>query len=273
MTEPLATFRGVRGSMPVSGPHTNRYGGHTICIDIDAGAPARVLIDAGTGIALVHNDGSPNDVSDYHVFFTHYHWDHIQGLLFFQPLYESANSFTFYGHRWGEMDSREAIEGALRPPWFPVPIEETAARKRYVTIGRAALQVGSLHIAAAPLSHPQGVTAYRIDGPNRSMVIATDSERGDEAADATLRELAAGADVLVHDAQYSPEEYETRRIGWGHSTWSQAAEAAHAVGAKELILVSHDPHRTDDEIDEFVAGARETFRATRAAYEGMQIEL
>lgn len=259
--------------MPVSGPHTNRYGGHTICIDIDAGAPSLVLIDAGTGISRLHRDGSPADVSDYHVFLTHYHWDHIQGLLFFQPLYQASNSFTFYGHRWGELSSREAIEGALRPPWFPVPIQETAARKRYVTIDRTVRQVGALQITAAPLSHPQGVTAYRIDGPNRSMVVATDSERGDATADAALRELAAGAHILVHDAQYSPKEYEDQHVGWGHSTWAQAAEAAHEAGVEELILVSHDPRRTDDEIDDLVTTAREAFEHTQAAFEGMQVEL
>ena len=273
MTQPMLTFRGVRGSMPVSGAQTNRHGGHTLCIDIDAGESSMVLIDAGTGITRLHREGSPEHITEYHVFLTHYHWDHIQGLLFFRPLYDDANSFTFYGHGWEGMSSRDAIEGALRPPWFPVSIRDTAAHKRYVTIERTVFEIGDLKVTAAPLRHPQGVTAYRVDGPDRSIVVATDCERGDSVADEALRDLAAGADMLVHDAQYSPEEYEDHYVGWGHSTWAQAAQAAEEAGVRELILVSHDPARTDDEIDGLVAMAREAFPNTRAAFEGLQIEL
>jgi len=273
MTASTLTFRGVRGSMPVSGSQTNRHGGHTLCIDIEAGPASTVVIDGGTGITDLHRDRVSGGGTDYHVFLTHYHWDHIQGLLFFKPLYEASNSFTFYGHRWNGMSSQEAIEGALRPPWFPVAMAETAARKSYVTIERAVFQIGELEITAAPLHHPQGVTAYRIDGPSRSIVIATDCERGDSRADGVLRELAANADILVHDAQYSPEEYEDHYVGWGHSTWAQAADAAQDAGVGELILVSHDPARTDDEIDGLVARTRDIFPNARAAFEGMQIEL
>ena len=270
---PTLTFRGVRGSMPVSGSATTRHGGHTLCIDINTGPAQVVLIDAGTGLTKLHREGSPHGPTDYHVFLTHYHWDHIQGLLFFRPLFEAENSFTFYGHQWEGMSSKDAIEGALRPPWFPVSIEDTAAQKTYVTIEKSEFQLGDLTITAAPLRHPQGVTAYRVDGPEKSLVVATDCERGEIAADENLRRLASGADILVHDAQYSPEEYADHYVGWGHSTWAQAAQAAHEAGVKELILVSHDPARTDDEIDKLVELAKGSFPDTRAAFEGMQIEL
>ena len=273
MTNPTLTFKGVRGSMPVSGAQTNRHGGHTLCIEISAGHRSSVLIDAGTGITKLHRAGAPDGPTDYHVFLTHYHWDHLQGLLFFRPLFEADNTFTFYGHQWDNMSSKDAIEGALRPPWFPVSIQDTAAEKAYVTIGETVFEIGDVKITAAPLRHPQGVTAYRIDGPTGSVVVATDCERGEAKADGRLRELATGADVLVHDAQYSPEEYEDHFVGWGHSTWVQAAQAAHEAGVKELILVSHDPARTDDEIDNLVELAKGSFANTQAAFEGMQIEL
>lgn len=270
---PMLTFRGVRGSMPVSGLETVRYGGNTMCIDIPAGDTARLLVDGGTGITGLFQDGSCNGVTEYHIFLTHYHWDHIQGLPFFRPLFDPDNSFTFYGHSWNGMNPREAIEGALRPPWFPVSIESTAAQKRYVTIDTTELDIGGLKIAAASLRHPQGVTAYRLTGPTRSLVIATDCERGDPDADAALQSLAEGVDVLVHDAQYSPDEYETRYEGWGHSTWAQAAQAAWEADARKLVLVSHDPARTDNDIDGIVAAARKLFPETTAAFEGMQIAL
>lgn len=270
---PTLTFRGVRGSLPVSGADTNRHGGHTLCIDISAGDRSVVLIDGGTGVIRLNGEGTPSGPTDYHVFLTHYHWDHIQGLLFFRPLFDPDNHFTFYGHQWDGMSSREAIEGALRPPWFPISIQDTAAGKAYVTLEEATFELGSLKVTAAPLRHPQGVTAYRIDGPTRSVVVATDCERGELDADERLRRLASGADILVHDAQYSPEEYEDHYVGWGHSTWAQAAQAARESGVGQLVLVSHDPARTDDEIDALVKRAAEDFPNTTAAFEGLSFAL
>lgn len=265
--------------MPVSGEHTNRHGGHTLCVEINPGGDSLILIDGGTGITRLERNGTAAAARDFHVFLTHYHWDHIQGLLFFRPLYDPANSFTFYGHGWNGLSAQQAIEGALQPPWFPVSIQDTEAKKTYVTIEETSsgtesvYRLGALQITAAPLQHPQGVTSYRIDGPNRSVVIATDCERGDPVADERLRRLAAGADILVHDAQYSPDEYEHHYVGWGHSTWAQAIEASREAGVQELILVSHDPARSDDEIDELVRIAQQEFPNTSAAREQMRIEL
>jgi phosphoribosyl 1,2-cyclic phosphodiesterase len=258
--------------MPVSGPATEKYGGHTLCIDIDPGPGIRVIIDGGTGISALAQDlVIPPDGIDFHVFLTHYHWDHLQGILFFPPLYDARNRFTFYGHSWEGMGAREAIEGALRPPWFPVSIFETAAPKEYVDVAAAPFQVGPLAINAAALHHPQGVTAYRIANGARRVVLATDYERGEPTADEALRGLAEGADVLIHDAQYTPDEYPSHYQGWGHSTRHHAVESALEAGVQRLILVSHDPHRSDNEIDAIVEAARTEFPTTEAAYEGMQL--
>lgn len=268
----VLTFHGVRGSMPVSGSATSRYGGHTLCIDIDVGDQHRVIVDAGTGITALADDlDVPATGMDFHVFFTHYHWDHIQGLVFFPPLYQEANRFTFYGHRPQGMTVRQSLEEALRPPWFPISIVETPASKMYVDVEEGPFQVGDLVVRTAALHHPQGVTAYRIDHGERSVVLATDYERGDENADQALRELAEGADVLIHDAQYTPDEYPVRFIGWGHSTRHHAVQAARDAGVGRLVLISHDPTRTDDQVDAIVQSARDEFSATEAALEGMQI--
>lgn len=270
----ILTFRGVRGSMPVSGPTTEKYGGRTLCIDIDTGTDLRMIIDGGTGIsALAQELVIPPEGIEFHVFLTHYHWDHLQGILFFPPLYDERNRFTFYGHSWNGMGVKQAIEGALRPPWFPVSILETAADKEYVDVTGSPFRVGRLTVDAAPLHHPQGVTAYRVANGARSVVLATDYERGEPTSDETLRVFAAGTDVLIHDAQYTPDEYPSLYVGWGHSTRHHAVEAALETGAQRLVLVSHDPHRSDAEIDAIVESAREEFPATDAAYEGMRIEL
>lgn len=265
----VATFRGVRGSIPVSGPELSRHGGHTTCIDIATPGGAVVIIDGGTGITTVEPESDSR--GEYHIFLTHYHWDHLQGLLFFPPLLDARSSFTFYGHTWDGVGVEGWLRNALRPPWFPISIDDAPAQKRYVDVG-SSHSVGDLAIRSTALQHPQGVTAYRIDGPSRSIVVATDCERGDPGADEALRRLAEGSDVLVHDAQYTPEEYDRFR-GWGHSTWRHAVDAAADSKTGELILTSHAPARSDVEIDEIVSRARARFANTRAAAEGLQIPL
>ncbi len=268
----VLTFRGVRGSMPVSGPSTDRYGGHTLCLDIDAGPGRRYVVDGGTGLVGLDEDlVIPEEGVDFHFFLTHYHWDHIQGLLFFAPIFDERNTFTFYGHGWNGWDVRRTIESALRPPWFPVSIAETAASKTYVDVREGPFDFDGLLVTPTALHHPQGVSAYRFDLGEASVVIATDYERGDPDSDRALGRLAGGADVLIHDAQYTPDEYPGHYLGWGHSTRHHATDAAREAGVGRLILVSHDPSRTDDEIDAILESARHDFPATDAAYEGMTL--
>lgn len=269
---PIMTFHGVRGSMPVSGPGVAHYGGHTLCIDIAVDDHRWVVIDAGTGITrLSETIEVPPAGAEFHVFLTHYHWDHIQGLPFFHPLYDDRNSFTFYGHSWEGRNVQELLEDAIHPPWFPVSIRETGADKHYVEVEDGPFELHGLRVSSASLRHPQGVTAYRFEYGATAMVLATDYERGDAEADEALRVLASGADVLIHDAQYRPEEYPRSYVGWGHSTRVHAAEAAAQAGVGKLVLVSHEPGRADGEVDEIVLAAREDFPETVAAHEGMQI--
>jgi len=268
----VLTFRGVRGSAPVSGPATDRYGGRTLCIDIDVDPGRRYIIDGGTGLMALNGDLEVSDDGlEFHCFLTHYHWDHIQGLLFFPPIFDARNRFILYGHSWDGWTVRRTLEEALRPPWFPISIADTPAAKEYVDVQEGPFDVGSLRVLPAALHHPQGVTAYRFDHGERSVVIATDYERGDPDSDAALARLAEGAGILIHDAQYTPDEYPDHYLGWGHSTRHHAVEAAREAGVERLILVSHDPARSDDEIDAIVEMARDEFPATEAAFEGMTI--
>ncbi|MFQ5947569.1 MAG: MBL fold metallo-hydrolase [Acidimicrobiia bacterium] len=269
------TIRGVRGSMAVGGVATQRYGGSTICLDVDPGLHRRIVIDCGTGIRSLAGDlpdPGPDGIH-FSVFMTHYHWDHLQGLPFFRPLYDARHSFTFYGYPWDGRGVEEVIAGAVAPPWFPVSLGETPSTKSFVELGGDPITVGDVTVTYTRLHHPQGVTAYRLDHGDRSIALATDTEAGDPAADAALRELATGVDVLIHDAQYLPEEQEGQYRGWGHSTWRHAVAAARASGSGRLILMSHDPDRSDAEIDAMVERARREFPSLEAAYEGMEIEL
>ncbi len=267
-------FRGVRGSIGSPGKSTLRYGGHTACLTARLAPESWLVLDGGSGLRTLHADlpPSPAGTLHFHVLFTHYHRDHIEGLMLFDPLYESACRFTFYGHRWGDVGVREALIGILRPPWASVALEETRSEKVYRDLDGAGIEIGGIRISTAPLRHPQGATAYRLDRGPRSIVVATDTEGGDPDHDDALRSLARDVDVLVVDAQYTPDEYGERR-GRGHGTWEHATRIARECGARRLVLFHHDPDRTDDELDAIVEAARSAHPRVEAAHEGMSLAL
>jgi phosphoribosyl 1,2-cyclic phosphodiesterase len=207
------------------------------------------------------------------VLLTHYHLDHLIGLPSFQPLYDRRCRFTFYGVGWEDRGVQNTLDRFLGPPWFPISFGETGSVKRFVDLDRQRIEIEGLRITSARLNHPQGVTAFRLESAGRSVVFATDHEVGDPAADERLRALAEGCDILIHDAQYTPDEYDRRHRGWGHSTWSHAVEAARNAGAGRLILFHHDPERTDDEIDSIVEVAARSFPDVAGAREGMSLRL
>ena len=266
-------FHGARGSVPVGHETFDRYGGATICLSLELAEGHYLLIDAGTGIRAFEQDLPGEGNLLFSVLLSHYHWDHLLGLPFFRPLFDASNTFHFYGVEREGRSVEEGIAGVFQPPWFPLPLQETPSAKTYVDLADDnPIKIRDLTVHFDGLMHPQGVTAYRLEMGNSSVVFATDVERGDPASDDALRRLAQGADVLIHDAQYEPGEYDLHE-GWGHSTWRHAVEAAEAAEVERLILVSHDPDRTDEKVDEIVEAAREKFPNTDAAYAGMEIPL
>lgn len=263
------TIHGARGSTSVSGPDVVRYGGDTTCFAVRVTDTHVVLIDVGSGVHMVQRSLPSMAECRFTVFLTHYHWDHIMGLPMFAPAWSAGNHLAFYG-RGSEDEVRRSLGDAIRPPWFPVSLVESPAQVEMHTSPET-MEVGPLRVSSISLHHPQGVLGYRIDGPEASIVIATDHEAGTEA-DERLVAFARGADVLVHDAQYTGDEIEAKR-GWGHSTWQDAVAAAEAAGVSRLVLTSHDPMRTDDEIDAIVARARVEFPNTDAAHPVLTLPL
>jgi ribonuclease BN (tRNA processing enzyme) len=170
------------------------------------------------------------------------------------------------------MAVNEVVHRILAPPWFPISLAEVPAMQHFVALNGDGFSIAGIEIQPEQLEHPQGVAAFRLTGPERSVVFATDYERGvSRHLDDRLDELACGVDILVHDAQYTPEEYEREHKGWGHSTWQMAVEAATSAGVGELLLMSHDPDRTDEGVDAIVERARHSGLDVGAAFEGLTI--
>ncbi|HEX7284811.1 MAG TPA: MBL fold metallo-hydrolase [Candidatus Angelobacter sp.] len=271
----LVRFWGVRGSTPTPQSDNLRYGGNTSCVEVRLNGSLYVF-DCGTGFRNLGRHlemESPGDPLRAHVFLSHFHWDHIQGIPFFGPLYNSAqNNFAF--HSSGKNRGlQRALEEQMSEPYFPVNMSEMAAQRRFYDIEEGRLEFDDCVVHTRRLNHPQGCLGFRIESKGKTVVYATDNEPGQTEFDKKVRELAEGADLLIYDAQYLPEEYEARRRGWGHSHWREAVNVVMESGAKELVLFHHDPDHSDTCIDSVVAKAREYYPKVRAAAEGMEIEL
>lgn len=255
---------GARGSIPVSGDSFSRYGGNTTSFAVVVDDVAVAFIDAGTGLMDIRLRGLRLAPS-VGVFLTHYHWDHTQGLSMMEDMWRGSCDICV----WGPGDPMATLERAISPPLFPVSIVDVPRIRFAATDGP--VEIAGVSISPFAVNHPQGACGYRVEGPTRTVVIATDHEAGTDL-DGGIVEAARDADVLIHDAQYLTEELATH-AGWGHSSCEQAVEAALASGVSELLLTSHDPRRTDHEIDEMIAKARTLFPGSDGARSGMEITL
>lgn len=255
---------GARGSIPVSGPDFVRYGGNTTSFAIIVDDVAVAFVDAGTGLSSYRSYGVRIGGA-VAIFLSHYHWDHIQGLTMLDQLWKGACDIRVLGPG----SPREVLSGAIRPPYFPVAIDDAAAITCDPMTGP--VEVAGIVFTAFPLHHPQGAVGYRIDGPRRSIAIVADHESG-STVDDDVRAAITDVDVLIHDAQYLPEEA-GEHTGWGHSTYEDAIRMARDIGASELILTSHDPRRTDRAIDSTMSHVRDEFDAAFAAGQGLEVTL
>lgn len=295
-----ARFWGVRGTRPVAA--TSRTGGNTTCLELSYGRH-RILFDAGSGIVALGDslmrewDGlSPELRSPLTLLFTHAHHDHLCGLPFFAPLYRPDAELHLLGPDLAGMRFGEIIAGYMRSPYFPVDFRELPSRRRLRSIRDGARLVWAADAdgpvvwkprRAAPHDalvvdvlhsrlHPRdGTLVYRVSAGGASLVFATDVEIGanGSAAEQRLVRFASGADILIHDAQYSEDDYDgvISHRGFGHSTPTMAARVARAAGVRELILFHHDPGYDDTDVDALEQAARGAFPAVRAAREGLEI--
>jgi phosphoribosyl 1,2-cyclic phosphodiesterase len=233
-----------------------------------------LILDCGTGLRMLGNElsglkrGIPRH---YHVFLSHYHFDHIEGLPFFPPLYDSHSAITFHGFRSAGRSVQQVLEGLIAPPYFPVRLAGVPSKVEYVDTDGLPVKVGDVEVSCLPLRHPDGSLSYRLQHGGRIIVFATDHEHGDEATDSALVRFAEGADYLIYDATYLQAEYESLRRGWGHSTWYAAVKTARLAKVKTLVLFHHHPDHSDQDLEEILRVAREELPSTEIAKEGMEL--
>ena len=276
------TFWGVRGSIPSPGPDTVAVGGNTSCVEVRAGK-LLLVFDGGTGLRVLGKTLLKEMPVTAHLFFSHVHWDHIQGFPFFDPAFVPGNVIHLYGGNNVSRTLEETLAGQMDHPSFPVHLTDMGAKMHFHDMVEGEpleLDAGDgtkAVISSARGNHPNGVWAYRVDHGGKSVMYATDTEHY-TVVDPRLLKLATGADVLIYDSQYTPEEYAGTtgggsKVGWGHSTFDEAVKLTKAAGAKRLVLYHHDPMQNDAAVAEKERRARELFPSSEAAREGLKIEL
>lgn len=265
MTHDLTVrFLGVRGSIATPGMAA---GGNTACVEVVAG-DTRIILDAGTGLRALGNERMASGMRHSTILLSHLHWDHVAGLQFFTPVYVPGHRVEIASGPNGVMSHEAAIRSLFKAPFFPVDFDDlggTVITRELHANDR--FTIGDITVTMARLNHPDPVYGYRLDCGDQSIVYATDTEHL-ACVDPTLEKLAAGADILIYDAQYTPEEYPSK-VGWGHSTWEAGADLARAAGVPQLVLFHHDPMRTDAQLDALEAAARVALPGTVAAREGL----
>jgi phosphoribosyl 1,2-cyclic phosphodiesterase len=261
-------FWGTRGSIPSPGPTTVRYGGNTPCLELRTEEGRLVILDAGTGIRELGRsltERARGGVIEGDIFLTHAHWDHIQGIPFFAPLFRKGNRFTIWGSKSLQMSIDRVVRDQMSPVVFPVSFEELQAQIDFQELAEEQRAGTGYHVAAMAVRHPGGALGYRFwDGEvgPRSLVYVSDNELSSRA---TYEELphwrerfvkfAKGAAVLVHDTMFTAKEYDAF-VGWGHSTHEDAVELALDAEVEKLVLFHHRPERSDDEVDQCVSTCR-----------------
>ena len=265
MTHDLTVrFLGVRGSIATPGLTA---GGNTACIEVVAG-DTRIILDACTGIRTLGNERMASGIRHSTILLSHLHWDHVAGLQFFTPVYVPGHRVEIAMGPNGVMPLEQAMRELFRAPFFPVAFDDLGGTMTTRELkSNDCFTIGDITITMARLNHPDPVYGYRLEHAGQSIVYATDTEHF-SCVDPTLKKLAAGADILIYDAQYTPDEYPSK-VGWGHSTWEAGAELARAAGVPQLVLFHHDPGRSDAALAALEAAAQAALPGTVAAREGL----
>ena len=293
-------FWGTRGSIPAPGPRTVRYGGNCSCVEVRTSAGDLIIIDAGTGIRELGVSLLEEQPINAHLFLSHTHWDHISGFPFFPPAFVPGNRLTIYAPRNIDKRIEDVMAGQMEYTYFPVTLADMGAQIRYQELLEETLTIGEAKITTHYLNHTTLCIGYRIEADGHSVAYVSDHEpfgmalvgtnpssenigRGlangvVHAGDGQLIDFVRGADLLIQDAQYTPEEY-PKKIGWGHGSADYVTDVAVLGDAKRLALFHHDPLHDDEFVDDMVDYCRMRVIGSKsrvqvfAAAEGQELDL
>lgn len=294
-------FWGTRGSIPMPGIQTIRYGGNTPCIELRLKGGELVILDAGTGIRnLGEHIVARGETIHAYLLISHPHWDHIQGFPFFQPVFHAGHELTIVGGETDLMTLERMIADQMNKVYFPIQLNELKARLTFKRVREEEFEVFGALVRTIFVNHPVFALGYRIEQDGKSIVYISDNEpfdkneprshanldrniaesfhRVDSDPNQRIIDFAEKADVLIHDATYTPEEYGDH-IGWGHSPYDFPLRVAAAAQVKTLVLFHHDPTHTDEQVDNILASSRARIEVEKlplkclAAAEGMELEV
>ncbi|MEM8786566.1 MAG: MBL fold metallo-hydrolase, partial [Pseudomonadota bacterium] len=254
------------------GPHVERFGGNTPCLEVRCGTE-RLIFDAGSGLRNLGHAWSDQGVGRAHMFLTHFHLDHVMGLPFFKPFFEEGNALTVMaGRHDSQCCLRNAIKRLFSPPLLPVCVDMFKAKVEFgdLSAGDTHTIGDGIKVRTAPLNHPDGATAYRVDYRDKSVSYVTDTEHKDKTLDENILKLIDGTDLFIYDAMFTDEEYEAHR-GFGHSTFTQGLRLAEEAKVKKYIPFHHHPSHDDHFLERIEGGLRERFPGTVMAAEGLKL--
>lgn len=263
---------GTRGTTTVCSAEFLKYGGSTTSFRVKTDE-GMIIIDAGTGISRVAKEISGlSSRLPITMLFTHFHLDHIAGLPSFHPLYSKKSAISIMADPRRHDNWRESLTTLIGKPYWPIGIGEADAtmEMRNIPVEDDGMSLYGIDISWCSVPHPQQCLAFRLTDSKKSIVVATDVEYDAHRVSHDFLEFCHGADHMIYDAQYTPEEYK-QHVGWGHSTWEIGAYIAQKADVKHLILTHHAPDRTDEEVDQIVEDARKKFPGTDAAVENMDL--
>ncbi|MFC1544461.1 MBL fold metallo-hydrolase [Gemmatimonadota bacterium] len=254
------TVWGARGSIPVSGEQYLRYGGDTTCVELEPSAGDTFILDAGTGLRGLGNKLLAEGKTTFHFLLSHAHWDHLLGFPYFKPLYRAETKIHLHGCTNAQASIRSFFAESMKPPYFPLNLSDVPATITFDDVCPPQLEICGLQFKTILLNHPNHGYGVRITDEGRSFAFFPDNElshahpKGGTFADYVR--FLEGVDVLIHDAEYLPEEYEAWSKGWGHSTFTDTVRLAGEAGVDRLILWHLNQDRSDDDVDDLLKQAR-----------------
>jgi phosphoribosyl 1,2-cyclic phosphodiesterase len=270
-------FWGVRGSIACPGGETVRYGGNTSCVEMLVSGH-RLIFDGGTGLRVLGQSLLGEMPLHAHMFFTHSHWDHIQGFPFFVPAFVPGNRFDIYGAIAPNGSTIEQrLNDQMLHPNFPVPLQIMGANLSFydLEIGESVV-IDDIRVENSLLNHPGEAVGYRVNWNGYSAAYITDTEHFPDRLDDHVLWLARNTDLLIYDSAYTDDEYhsdKSSKVGWGHSTWQEAVKVARAANVKKLVIFHHDPLHDDDFMDRVRDETARQFKNSLVAWEGLEIDL